>query len=230
MFDRPHHNAIATILAALDADLLAEAECWFGGGTAIVLALGEYRESVDIDFLCASQQGYRLLRQATFGGTLDRLLKPGAGVETLRDVRVDQYGIRTQIAAGGARVKFEIVREARVALSGALDPVLAVPVLSREDMYCEKLLANADRHADRSVLNRDIIDLTMMMSRWGPVPKAAWSKAQDAYGSTVETAYEKAVLAIRDPHWLKTCMDGMAMDGSLAEEILSQHGGPRLVE
>lgn len=94
-------------------------------------------------------------------------------------------------------------------------------------MYCEKLLANADHPADRSVLNRDLIDLTMMMSRWGPVPKAAWPKARDAYGITVATACEKAVPAIRDR--LKACMDGMAMGGSLAEEILSQHGGPRLV-
>lgn len=230
MFERPHHNAIATILAALDEKVLAEAECYFGGGTAIVLALGEYRESVDIDFLCASQDGYRLLRQATFGGSLDGLLKPDAKVKALRDVRADQYGIRTQIGAGDARVKFEIVREGRIALSGVLDPILGVPILARSDMYCEKLLANADRYADRSVLNRDIIDLTMMMSRWGPVPDTAWSKATAAYGSTVEIAYEKAVLAIRDPVRLKTCMDGMAMESGLAEEILSQHGGPHIPE
>lgn len=230
MFERPHHNAIATILAALDAGLLAGAECYFGGGTAIVLALGEYRESVDIDFLCASQEGYRQVRQATFGGKLDGLLKPGASVMALRDVRTDQYGIRTQIGAGEARVKFEIIREARVALSGATDPVLGVPVLARSDMYCEKLLANADRYADRSVLNHDIIDLTMMISRWGPVPDGAWSKAKAAYGSTVEIAYERAVFAIRDPGWLKACMDGMAMAPHLADEILHQHGGPRVPE
>ena len=49
MFERPHHRRVAEALSALDADLLDEARCFFGGGTAIVLALGEYRESVDID-------------------------------------------------------------------------------------------------------------------------------------------------------------------------------------
>ncbi|MCA0273087.1 MAG: nucleotidyl transferase AbiEii/AbiGii toxin family protein [Proteobacteria bacterium] len=230
MFDRPHHNAIAKILASIDGKLLAEAECYFGGGTAIVLALGEYRESIDIDFLCASQDGYRQLRQATFGGTLHNLLKPGAEIRVLRDVRTDQYGIRTQIGAGDARVKFEIVREARIALSGTIDAALGVPVLAREDMYCEKLLANADRYADRSVLNRDIIDLSMMISRWGPVPDAAWAKARAAYGNTVESAYGKAVLAIRDPAWLRACMDGLAMDSDLADEILHHHGGARISE
>lgn len=30
----------------LDAPLLAEHNCWFGGGTAIVLANGEFREDL----------------------------------------------------------------------------------------------------------------------------------------------------------------------------------------
>lgn len=227
MFERPHHKAIARILMALDAGLLAEAECYFGGGTAIVLALGEYRESVDVDFLCATQAGYRLVRQATFGGSLERLLKPAPGIRAMRELRADQYGLRTQIGVDDTRVKFEIVREARVALSGAVDAALGVPVLARSDMYCEKLLANADRYADRSVLSRDIIDLSMMLSRWGPVPESAWVKAREAYGDTARIAYDKAVWAIRDPIWLRTCMDGMAMNGDLAEEILSVHGGAR---
>jgi hypothetical protein len=54
MFERPHHQRIATLLQAFDADLLLQANCYFAGGTAIVLSLGEYRESLDVDFLCAS--------------------------------------------------------------------------------------------------------------------------------------------------------------------------------
>ncbi|MEO9632426.1 MAG: nucleotidyl transferase AbiEii/AbiGii toxin family protein [Sulfitobacter sp.] len=63
MFQRKHHNDILNALRCLDGDLLLDAECYFGGGTAIVLNLGEYRESVDIDFLCASKEGYRKLRK-----------------------------------------------------------------------------------------------------------------------------------------------------------------------
>ena len=51
MFERPHHQRIAHVLAALDADALRQHACLFGGGTCIALRYGEYRESVDIDFL-----------------------------------------------------------------------------------------------------------------------------------------------------------------------------------
>jgi len=40
-------------------DFLSQNKCFFSGGTAIVLALNEYRKSVGIDFLCAFQEDYR---------------------------------------------------------------------------------------------------------------------------------------------------------------------------
>lgn len=45
MFDRLHHQHIALLLGSLDADLLLNAQCLFGGGTAMALRFGEYRES-----------------------------------------------------------------------------------------------------------------------------------------------------------------------------------------
>ena len=45
MFARPDHQRIHEVLLALDATLLREHRCYFGGGTAIVLQRGEYRES-----------------------------------------------------------------------------------------------------------------------------------------------------------------------------------------
>lgn len=51
MFERPHHQWIAQVLASLDDALLHRYQCWFGEGTAISLRRGEYRESIDIDFL-----------------------------------------------------------------------------------------------------------------------------------------------------------------------------------
>lgn len=50
------------MLNALNADLLLESNCLFGGGTAIALRFGEYRESVDIDFLVSDKASYRGLR------------------------------------------------------------------------------------------------------------------------------------------------------------------------
>lgn len=50
MFERPHHRRIAQVLHALNAPLLRDNHCLFGGGTAIAMRYGEYRESVDMDF------------------------------------------------------------------------------------------------------------------------------------------------------------------------------------
>lgn len=63
-FARPRHRLVWRTLEALDRDFLAEARCRFAGGTRIVLALDEYRESVDVDFLCADVAGYRAIRSA----------------------------------------------------------------------------------------------------------------------------------------------------------------------
>lgn len=227
LFRRKHHNDILRVLQSLNGDVLLDAECYFGGGTAIVLNLDEYRESVDIDFLCASQAGYRKLRQALWGKSdLSGLLLPDAELETLRDVRTDQYGIRTLIGVGDVRIKFEIVREARIQLAGEMDSRLGVPVLTRECMYAEKLLANADRWADKAVLNRDIIDLSLMILRWGPIPQEAWSIVEGAYGDTAQLAYQAAIERIRDAKWLQKCMSDMSMAPDLESDILALHGGP----
>jgi hypothetical protein len=228
LFRRQHHNDILRALRCLNGSLLLDAECYFGGGTAIVLNLNEYRESMDIDFLCASQEGYRKLRQALWGRSdLAGLLLPEAELKTLRDVRTDQYGIRTLIGVGDVSIKFEIVREARIQLAGKMDDRFGVPLLTRDCMYAEKLLANADRWADKAVLNRDILDLTMMISRWGQIPDGAWAIAEGAYGDTVRKAYDEAVARIRNTDWLQKCMVDMAMEPKLEGEILAQHGGPQ---
>ncbi|MBS4010324.1 MAG: nucleotidyl transferase AbiEii/AbiGii toxin family protein [Roseovarius sp.] len=227
LFRRQHHNDILRALRCLNGSLLLDAECYFGGGTAIVLNIDEYRESVDIDFLCASQEGYRKLRQALWGRSdLAGLLLPGAELKTLRDVRTDQYGIRTLIGVGDVSIKFEIVREARIPLAGKMDDRFGVPVLTLDCMYAEKLLANADRWADKAVLNRDILDLSIMISRWGQIPDGAWAIAERAYGDTVRKAYDEAVARIRNTEWLQKCLVGMAMEPELEGEILAQHGGP----
>ena len=88
MFNRPHHQRIASLLASLNADFLAHSGCYFGGGTALVLSLNEYRESVDVDFLCSSLDGYRALRNTISSASLGDIL--ALPVELVRDVRHDQ--------------------------------------------------------------------------------------------------------------------------------------------
>lgn len=78
MFERPHHQRIAQVLRALNAPLLRENQCLFGGGTAIALRYGEYRESVDIDFLVSGVAG-ALHAGPGHGGTQSRGVAAASG-------------------------------------------------------------------------------------------------------------------------------------------------------
>lgn len=214
MFEREHHRSVALVLQALDPQVLAQRHCWFGGGTAMALRYGEYRESVDIDFLVADRDGYRELRQMLGGvAGIAPLLRPGLQVELARELRADQYGIRTQVRSAGAVIKFEIVFEARIAFDvpGPQDEVCGVATLAPVDLAAEKLLANADRWPDDGVFSRDLIDLAMQ-GGGRPLLQAACAKAEGAYGTSVRKALANAVEALRQrPHRLDECMRALAI-------------------
>jgi len=218
MFKRVHHQHISALLGKFNAPLLAESEAFFAGGTALALLLDEYRESVDMDFICSSQNGYRILRNAVTS-TLDKvLIEP---TPHLREVRADRYGIRTVLMSENTPVKVEIVFEGRIQLQGEMNAALGVPVLSQQDMYCEKLLATADRGADRSTMHKDVIDLAMMIHHWGAIPGAAWQKAYAAYGKHVVHQFHLSVEQINDEGNLITCMDKLSMDKDWATPIVT---------
>jgi hypothetical protein len=218
MFRRPHHRKVVHVLQAMNADLLRHAKCCFGGGTAIALMLNEYRESVDIDFLCADQDGYRMLRESVFNRGLDELF--AMKVDVLRDVRADRDGIRAVLVVEGTPIKFEIVREARIGLECTDVPEIPVPCLARVDLFAEKLLANADRFGDRSAMSRDVIDLMMMELTWGPIPDRAWEKACSAYGDSVREALGKAHALLRsDPRYFDACLSKLGIDERNADEL-----------
>lgn len=214
MFERPHHRRIATVLTALDADVLAANACLFGGGTAMALRYGEYRESVDIDFLVSKVDGYRHLRQRLTGPDgMRSITRTGHALNQAREVRADQYGIRTMLQVDGVNIKFEIVLEGRIELEspGPDDRQCGVATLTPLDMVTSKLLANSDRWRDDAVMSRDVIDLAMMTP-----PKAllkqALAKAQGAYGDSVAVDLARAVEDLRArPHRLDQCMQAMAM-------------------
>lgn len=216
MFERPHHQRIAHVLAALDGGALAQHACWFGGGTCIALRFGEYRESVDIDFLVSDPAGYRELRQLLTGlDGLAPITRQGAmPLELLREVRADQYGIRTQVRMDGYTIKFEIVREARIELQapGPQDLLCGVGTLTALDLAASKLLANADRQADDGVFSRDVIDLAMMNLTL-PQLRTALEKATEAYGAAITKDLAKAIDRLQNRQgWLERCMQVMAMN------------------
>ena len=223
MFERAHHRRIAWMLEHLDAELLRTLHCWFGGGTAIALRRGEYRESLDIDFLVSELTGYRELRQRMRGArNLLPLAKPGApSIALENEARVDQYGIRAFALVDGVPIKFEIISEGRISfdMPAAADMVCGVATLSLVDLAASKLLANSDRWADDSVLARDAIDLAMLdLPPRELVP--ALDKAMSAYGPIVIDDMQAALRRLREqPGWLRRCL-----------EALSIHMPPALVQ
>jgi hypothetical protein len=121
-FKRPEHRIIAKALGLMDREFLTANQCWFGGGTAIVMKLGEYRRSLDVDFLCADADGYRELRtRATERGVRAFFPEP---VEAVRDLQIDQYGLRTVVRLEGQLITFEIIREGRIENCKAISTII----------------------------------------------------------------------------------------------------------
>lgn len=231
MFKRPHHQWIAQVLASLDAVLLRRHQCWFGGGTAISLRKGEFRESIDIDFLVSNLEGYRELRQCLKGTkSLGPLTRPGiAPFSMTKEWRVDQYGLRGFVNAGPRPIKFEIVNEARIPLQqpAAGDLVCGVATLSLSDLAACKLLANADRWCDDSVFSRDAIDfayLDLPPRHLAP----ALRKAMAAYGPDVIADMHRAVVALRERDgWLGRCLVGLSIAETAASVLQRLRGADR---
>ena len=215
MFERPHHLRIAQVLQALDGRLLRSHRCLFGGGTAIALRYGEYRESVDIDFLISDTASYRELRHLLTGASgLAAIMRADAdGLTQLREVRADQYGIRTALQVAGEPVKLEIVLEGRIELDAPVagNDICGIATLTSLDMATSKLLANSDRWSDDGVFSRDVIDLAMMSPSLSLL-RAAVAKAQGAYGESVLRDLGKAIDKLQSrKDGLERCMRAMSM-------------------
>ncbi len=222
MFKRPNHQRIAQVLLTLNGELLREHNCLFGGGTAIALRFGEYRESLDIDFLVSDIKSYRQLRLLTTNSLgILALFQPDIGsISQIRDVRADQYGIRTMLLVAGMQVKFKIVLEGRIKLqnpSGS-DQICGISTLSLLDMATSKLLANSDRWADDSVFSRDLIDLAMLQLSTD-LFRAAATKAEMAYGEAIIKDIAKAIEKFQQrADWLERCM--LAMEVNVPKAVL----------
>lgn len=214
MFKREHHNRIAIILQSLDAKLLQKNSCLFGGGTAIVLSKDEYRESVDVDFLVSNRQGYLNIRSLLTEKGINAITRPGMPLSVAREVRADQYGIRTMLVVGGTEIKFEIVLEARISLAATneTEKICGIATLTPLDMAVTKLLANSDRWADDAVHSRDLIDLAMI-GLDKKMLASAIEKAETAYGESVQRDLSKAVEVLNQRKGrLEECMDALMID------------------
>ena len=213
LFEREHHRRIATVLAAFDAELLAAHGCLFGGDTAITLRYGEYRESVDIDFLVSDRAGYRAIRQLLAADGIQGIARQGATLTPARDLWADGYGVRAAVTVDDIPIKFEIIVEGWLTLDTPSpdDKVCGVATLTPLDMAATKLLANSYRWADSATHSRDLIDLAMMSLSKALLGQAL-NKARAAYGDSVERNLAKAVESLREqPNRLDRHLEALAM-------------------
>ncbi|OUL17648.1 hypothetical protein BV372_34790 [Nostoc sp. T09] len=181
MFEREFHQKILNVLNQLNTNFLLECGAYFGGGTLVSLNNGEYRLSKDIDFLCSTGTGYRLLRQKIAETQYDAIFNTQNNFKLPREIKADQYGVRFAIVVAGIPIKFEIIMEGRIELGKPDYPSWSpVPCLNEIDSFAEKLLANSDRWNDSSVESRDLIDLAVQRLK-SPIPREAIEKAETAY-------------------------------------------------
>lgn len=161
----PHHQRILRVLQWLNADLLRTLNIYFGGGTALVFVLGEYRRSDDIDLITnhlSIAQNQISLLNARHG---PRFLVQGnapEGVE-IGPFRAHRDKYAGSFMVDGHPIRFEIIYESRVPIragdtrSGL--PICHVPLPVLAEMKWHALL---DRGLDKGVHHRDLYDLAMM--------------------------------------------------------------------
>ena len=167
MFKRDHHRSIAAVLSALNQDYLYERRCYFGGGTLLALDFGEYRESVDIDFLISDADQIRALRSDLHECGYSALFSEAENGLTLipDQPRITRDKVVFAVQLADTPLKVEIIFEERLVLD---DPRVAsftaVPCLTIRDSIAEKLLANADRGLDTAYFAKDLIDLAIVVT------------------------------------------------------------------
>lgn len=170
------HNDIMDILRShLDLGLLEKNKYYFGGGTLCSMKYGEYRESVDIDFLSSDRGGTAELKMQSNKIT-DLPLWPG------RETKIDKDGIRLWCKYKESCFKLEFIFESRIQINlpERFDGVLSLNPVTL--MAC-KLLANSDRSYNDLAARKDIVDILTIYKNEPTVLRKAWNKAHEAYGS-----------------------------------------------
>ncbi|MEM9946927.1 MAG: nucleotidyl transferase AbiEii/AbiGii toxin family protein [Cyanobacteria bacterium P01_D01_bin.36] len=218
-FQHPIHNKVLQVLETINRNFFEDCSIAFGGGTMLALAYEEYRLSRDIDFLCPYGEAFSRLRTSIFDNGYEALFNldecNNNNIVFPRDLRTDRDGIRFAVQNGDTIFKFEIVAEGRISLEPALQLEWSpVPCLSLVDQVTEKLLANGDRWADRSVDSRDLIDLAMLKLKTS-FPEQALDKAESAY-PTIEPLKRSIRAFQAAPDYRARCYDRLQIENPAA--------------
>lgn len=218
-YQRKRHQLIAKCLENFNSKFLAEHNILFGGGTRIALEFGEYRESVDIDFLCNDKNAYRAVRQQVTNQSLGDLVRQDFNYG--RDIIFDRYGVRTFIVVAGVNIKLEFVAFDNYQLKPDLEaPLFPVPYINHESCFVTKLLANADRLGVKPY--KDIFDIVVMCSYLGEIPQASMLEAYSHYGKKViDQSLKSGLLQLtKDPIVYAEAATGMGIDAAYFTNVI----------
>lgn len=193
-YEVQHHQVIESALNNFNADFLCKNNILFGGGTRIALEISEYRESVDIDFLCPDVASYRAVREEVDNLSLGNIVNHQFNY--IDEIRFDRYGVRAFVKHEGTRIKIEIVSFERYNLSIEKSGLFSVPAIDRESCFYTKLLANTDRCLNPPY--KDIFDILAMDYAWGGVSETSVKSACQLYGNSVLRCLIKSITDIQN--------------------------------
>jgi len=227
MYRRARHNAIHKALLQFDKAFLLDNKVLFGGGTRIAMELDEFRESVDIDFVCPSVESYRAVRSAVSSSSFGNLVN--GELELIREIRADRYGVRTAIKVDDTPIKLEFISFSDYRLSMAETTSLPVPALDQNSCYITKLLALADRYAFPD--KKDFIDLLTMQRKWGAPSQKAWAEVKRHYGEApFKTLHKQLDTFLANPGPILSAAAKLDMTDQATLENLHQSAGEWIVK
>ena len=140
MFSREHHKSVITVLNTLAPDYFQARQCYFGGGTLLALEFGEYRESVDIDFLISDTEAIRTLRadlRKDDYSVLFASTNPSIALNP-QQPRVTRDKVLFAAQPHDTRIKVEILFEGRITLDNPRQlPFTEMSCLALRDAIAE---------------------------------------------------------------------------------------------
>ncbi|MEZ8062149.1 MULTISPECIES: nucleotidyl transferase AbiEii/AbiGii toxin family protein [Vibrio] len=190
-----HHQVIESALKNFNADFFCENQITFGGGTRIALELNEFRESIDIDFLCPNKASYRAVREQVTNVSLGSLVHEQ--FEYAREIMANRYGVRVFIKYQETLIKLEFVSFDNYELTPIqCDTKFPVPYLDQRSCFYTKLLSNSDRKLQEPY--KDILDILAMYKSWGSIPDIAITQAESHNGKIIVRDLKESLQDIID--------------------------------
>ncbi|TMS80556.1 nucleotidyl transferase AbiEii/AbiGii toxin family protein [Pseudoalteromonas sp. S554] len=177
-FKRQHHIKIQKLLNCFNSEYLEKNNILFGGGTRISLELNEFRESIDVDFLCPSLESYKAVRSQVTNVGFGDLLK--TKLNLVKEIRINRDAVRAVVLIEDTPIKLELVNINGYNLKPDTNKPFGVPMVNRDGCFLTKALAHSDRQYSPD--NKDMFDILMMSKVWGKPADSVWENCERIYG------------------------------------------------